>query len=66
MGAELLVGLHVDAIGAVIEIEIVDVRRTHVNAERVGDLAERNVQALGLFAIDGDDKLRIVRGVGGE
>ena len=66
LSAELLVGLHVDAVGAVIEIEIVDVGRSHVDAERVGDLAERNVQALGLFAIDGDDKLRVGGGVGGE
>ena len=66
IGAELFVGLHVDAIGTVIEIEIVDVGRTHVDAERVGDLAERDVKALGLFAIDGDEVLRIVCGVGGE
>ena len=66
VGAELFVGLHVDAIGAVVEIEIVDVGRTHVDAEGVGDLAERNVEALGLFAVDGDDVLRIVCGVGSE
>ncbi len=30
------------------------------------DLAERDVEALGLFAIDGDDVLRIVCGVSGE
>ena len=60
MRAELFVGLDVDAIGAVVEIEIVDVGRTHVDAERVGDLAERDVEALGLFAVDGDDVLRIV------
>jgi hypothetical protein len=66
MRAELFVGLHIDAIGTVIEIEIVDVGRTHVDAEGVGDLAERDVQALGFFAIDGDDVLRIARGVGAE
>ena len=64
MGAELFVGLHIDTIGTVIEIEIVDVGRTHVDAEGVGDLAERDVQALGFFAVDGDDILRIVCGVG--
>src|SRR5271157_1620214 len=66
MRAELLVGLHIHTIGTVIEIEIVDVGRTHVNAEGIGDLAERDVQALGFFAIDGDHILRIARGVGGE
>ncbi len=57
MRAELFVGLDVDAIGTVIEIEIVDVGRTHVDAEGVGDLAERDVQALGFFAVDGDDDI---------
>src|SRR5271157_1181511 len=66
MRAELFVGLHINTIRTVIEIEIVDVGRTHVDAEGVGDLAERDVQALGFFAIDGDDILRIARGVGGE
>ena len=66
MRAELLVGLHIHPIRTVIEIEVVDVSRTHVDAERVGDLAQRDVQALGLFAIDGDHILRIAGGVGGE
>src|ERR1035441_839637 len=66
MRAELLVGLHINPIRTVIEIEIVDVGGTHVDAEGVGDLAERDVQALGFFAIDGHDKLRIAGGVGGE
>lgn len=66
VGTELLVGLHINTIRTVIEIEVVDVGRTHVDAEGVGDLAERDVQALGFFAIDGDDILWIARGVGGE
>src|ERR1035438_8392173 len=66
MRAELLVGLHINPIRTVIEIEIVDVGGTHVDAEGVGDLAERDVQALSFFAINGHDKLRIARGVGGE
>src|SRR5271156_5834685 len=66
MRAELFVSLDVDAIGTIIEIKIVDIGRTHVDAEGVGDLAERDVQALGLFAVDGDDVLRIVRGVSAE
>src|SRR5208283_13372 len=64
--AKLLVGLHVDAVGAVIEIKIVDVGRAHEHAERVDDLAERDVKTLRLLAVDGDDKLGIVGGVGGE
>src|SRR5208283_63847 len=60
------VGLHINPIRTVIEIEIVDVGGAHVDAEGVGDLAERDVQAFGFFAIDGDDKLRIAGGVGGE
>ena len=63
MRAELFVGLDVNAIGTVIEIKIVDVGRTHVDAEGIGDLAERDVETLGFFAVDGDDILRIVRGV---
>jgi len=45
--AELLVGLDINTIRTVVEIEIVDVRRSHVDAEGVGDLAERDVKALG-------------------
>src|ERR1700693_2164553 len=66
MRAKLFVGLYIDPIRTVVEIEIVDVGRTHVDAEGVGDLAERDVQALGFFTIDGYDVLRIVRGVGAE
>ena len=66
MRAELFIGLHINAIRTVIEIEIVDVGRTHEDAQCVGDLAEWNVQALGFFAINGDDVLRIAGGVGGE
>src|SRR5271166_1992455 len=66
MRAELFVSLNVNTIRTVIEIEIVDVGRTHVDGEGIGDLTERDVQALGFFAIDGHDILRIVRGVGAE
>src|SRR5206468_7790354 len=52
--------------GAVVEIEIVDVGRTHVHAERLGDLAEWDVQTQGLFAVDGDHKLRVRGGIGSE
>src|SRR6185312_1781091 len=44
-------GLDVDAVDAVVEIEVVDVDRAHVALQRIGDLAERHAQAFGLVAI---------------
>ena len=40
-GAEPLIGLHVDAIGAVVEVEVVDVLRAEEHLQRVGHLAQR-------------------------
>ena len=40
VAAELLIGLHVDAVGTVVEVEVVDVARAHEGAEGRGDLAE--------------------------
>ena len=57
---EGLVRLDEDAIGAVVEVEIVDVLRTHEDAESGGDLRERNVHRLGFRAINGDEHLRVV------
>ena len=65
VAAELLVGLHVDAIGAVVEVEVVDVARAHEGAEGRSDLAEGDAHGLGLLAVDGDEKLRVVGGEGG-
>ena len=59
------VGLDVDAVGAVVEVEVVDVAGAHEGAEGGGDLAEGNADGLGLLAIDGDEQLRIVGGEGG-
>ena len=64
--AEGLVGLHEDAIGAVVVVEVVDVLRAHEDAERGGDLRERNVHRLGLLAVDGDQHLRVVGREGGD
>ena len=64
--AELLVGLDINAVRTIVEIEIVDVRRTHVDAESIRDLLQRDVQALGFLAINGDQKLRIACGVAAE
>ena len=58
--AEGLIGLHKDAVGAVVVVEVVDVLRTHEDAQRCGDLRERNVHRLSLLAVDGDQHLRIV------
>ena len=63
--AEGLVGLRIDAIGAVVVIEVVDVLRAHEDAERIGDLREWNAHRLGLFAVDGDQYLRVVGREGG-
>ena len=60
--AELLIGLDVDAVRAVVEVEVVDVRRPQQDLHRVGDVAERMPRLLRLLAIDVDDELRIVGG----
>ena len=64
--AEGLVGLHEDAIGAVVEVEVIDVLRAHEDAEGAGDLRERNIHRLGLLAVDGDQHLRVIGRVGGD
>ena len=64
--AERLIGLHVNAIGAIVEVEIVHVLRAHVDAERLRDLADRHSDGLGLFAIDLHQLLRIVGREAGE
>ena len=56
LGAELLIGLHVDAIGAVVEVEVVDVLRAEQHRQRVGHLADRQAQAARAVAIDLDDE----------
>src|SRR6266849_5760590 len=66
LGAELFVGLHVNAVGAVVEIEIVHVGRAHVYAQRICDLLQRNVQALGLFPVNRDQELGVARGIAAE
>ena len=59
LAPELLVGLHVHTIGPVVEVEIVHIRRAHVDAQRIGDLRQRDVQALCFFAVDRDQVLRV-------
>ena len=54
------VGLHVDAVRPVVEVEVVHVGRPQQDLHRVGDVAERHAEALRLLAIDVDDELRIV------
>ena len=60
IGAKALIGLHVDAIGAVVEIEVVDVLRAEEHLQGVGDLAHRQSKTARPVAIDVDDELRIV------
>ena len=66
LAAEWLRRLHVNAIGTIVEIEIVDVGRAHVNLQRVGDLLHGHLQAERLGAVDVDHELRIVGGEGAE
>src|SRR5207248_1799409 len=56
--AVFTVGLHVDAVRAVIEIEIVHVDRAHVDLQSVRNLVERHHQALCFFAVDAHQVLR--------
>ena len=59
-GAELFVGLDVDAIGAIVEIEIVHVDGAHVDLQGVGDLIQRDAEGFGAFAVEIQDELWIV------
>ena len=61
VGAELLVGLHVHAVGPVVEVEVVHVGRAQEHLERVRDLAQRQAQAARLVAVDVHHQLRVVR-----
>ena len=61
-----LIRLHVNPVGTIVEIEIVDVLRTHVHAERLRDLVDRHTNGFGLLTIDLHQLLRIVRCETGE
>src|SRR5208337_959877 len=60
LAAERLCCLDVNAIGAVVEVKIVDVGRAQVNLQRVGNLLHGHLQAERLAAVDVDHELRIV------
>src|ERR1700686_1769161 len=62
VGAKPAVSLDIYAVGTIVEIEIVDVHRAHVDLKGVGNLAERNLKALGFFAIEANEVLRVVGG----
>ncbi len=64
--AELAVGLHVHAVAAVVEVEVVHVGRAHEDLQGVGDLAERHLQPLRLLAVDRHQELGIVGGEAAE
>ena len=56
----MLVRLHVDAIRAVVELEVVHVLRPEEHLQRAGDLAERQPERQRALAVDRDLQLRIV------
>ena len=60
--SELLLGLHVDPIRAVVELEVVDVLRPEQDLHRARDLVERQSQRQRPLPIDRDLQLRIVGG----
>ena len=62
IGPELLVGLHVDAVRAVVELEVVHVLRPEEDLQRARDLAERQPERERALAVDRDLQLRVVRG----
>src|SRR5207237_5168459 len=64
--AERLIGLHVNAIRAIIEVEVVHILRAHVNTQRLSNLADGDANGLGFFAIDLHQLLRIIRRESGE
>ena len=63
---EPCIGLRVDAVGAVVEIEVVDVLRAEQDGQGVRDLAHRQAKAARTVAIDRDEQLRIVGGKAAE
>ena len=62
VGPELLIGLHVDAVRAVVELEVVHVLRPEEDLQRARDLAERQPERERALTIDRDLQLRVVRG----
>src|SRR5580704_3179995 len=65
-GSELFVGLDIDAVGAIVEIEIIHVHGTHVYLQSVRDLIQRDAEGFGAFAVEVQDELRIVGAKTGE
>src|SRR5260370_453902 len=59
---EFAVRLHIDAVRAVIEIEIVYIDRHHVDLQSVSNLAEGHLQALYFYAADWTDPSRSSKG----
>ena len=62
--AELLIGLDINAIGTVVEVEVVDVVEP-MKVCRVELIWERNPEAFGFFAVDLHQYLRSAGGVSG-
>src|SRR5690242_3346417 len=66
MRTVLLLGLNVNTIRAIVEREIVHEDGAQIDLQSIGNLAERDVEALGFGAINIHHKLRIVRGEAAE
>ncbi len=62
---ELLVGLHIDAIGAVVEVEVIHIGRSHVSAQRSRNLRQGYAHRQRLLPVYGDGELRVVGGKSG-
>src|SRR5262249_44932579 len=60
--SELLIGLDVDAVRTVVEVEIIHVRRSEQHLHRFRHIAQRQPQALRPFTVDVHEQLWIVRG----
>ena len=65
-GAETAVGLNVNAVRAIVEIEVIYIHRAHVHLKRIGNLIKGNLEAFGFFAIETNEVLRVVGGEAGE
>jgi hypothetical protein len=59
---EGLIGLNVDAIRAVVVVEVVDILRTHEDIEGRGNLGQRDAHRFRFWAINCDQQLRVAGG----
>src|SRR6185312_5101271 len=60
--AERFISLHVDAVRTIVEVEIVHVLRSHVDAKGLRNLADWDTHRLSFFSVYLDQLLRVVGG----